>query len=267
MKYLITAEGTLAAARRDGVEESALKVERFAVMTFNRAVLDRLTERCGLADVGWLSPRHHPYAAPEVVKRGTYQGVGVTVLVPPLGASPLACVAEDLVACGAKVLVLACAAWSLGEPVRFGDLVVPRTSIGLDGTSIHYGNRSKRVAADEELVGVLVQAARERGAAVHVGGNATCEAPYRITPRMVASFRRRGCLSMENGEASALFALARSLGIRAAALFQPYIDLTQGWDPARFDERYQATGRLQAEVALAALSRLGASAGESEAVV
>lgn len=158
MKYLITAEGTLAAARRDGVEELTLKVERFAVLTFNQAVLDRLAERCGLADVGWLSPRHHPYAAAEGVKRGTYQGGGVTVLVPPMGASPLACVAEDLVTCGAKVLVLVCAAWSLGEPVRFGDLVVPRFSVGPDGTSIHYGNRSKRVAADEGTSLVLISA-------------------------------------------------------------------------------------------------------------
>jgi hypothetical protein len=68
--------------------------------------------------------------------------------------------------------------------------------------------------------------------------------------------RTRGCLSMENGEAAVLLAAGRDLGVPAGALFQPYIDLTEGWDPDRVGEAYRATCRLQADVVLDAALRL-----------
>jgi hypothetical protein len=58
---------------------------------------------------------------------------------------------------------------------------------------------------------------------------------------------------MDNGEASTLLAMAGALDVLGGVLFQPYIDLTEGWDPAPLqDGRYRATCRLQARVALEA---------------
>ena len=39
-------------------------------------------------------------------------------------------------------------------------------------------------------------------------------------------------------------------------LFQPYIELAQGWDPARLDEVYRTACHLQAEAVLEASVRL-----------
>jgi hypothetical protein len=103
------------------------------------------------------------------------------------------------------------------------------------------------------VVEALAAVCRERGATVHVGGNAACEALYRITPEMAEEFRRQGCLCMENGEASTLFAMACALNILGGVLFQPYIELAQGWNPALLcDQRYRDACRLQAEVVLEA---------------
>jgi uridine phosphorylase len=224
-----------------------------AVVTFSKPVIERLDELCGLADAAWISPAHHPYAAARAVKRGQFRGLGITALVPPMGASPLACIIEDLVACGTEAVFLVCAAWSLGPPVAFGDLIVPAFSVGRDGTSIHYGNREGDVQARPEVVDALEGAGRARHARVHVGGNGSCEAVYRITPAMVDDAQHRGCLCMENGEASTLFAMARALDVLGGALFHPYVDLTRGWDPSPLRERrYRATCRLQAEVVLEA---------------
>jgi len=253
MTWLITPQQTLSAARQTGLGDEALKLSGIAVLTFSKAVIDRLAELCALEEAEWISALHHPYAAAHIVKRGEFDGLDVTVLVPPMGASPLACIVEDLAACGAQAVFLVCAAWSLGAPVQFGDLIVPAFSVGHDGTSIHYGNTSGQVSADPAVVEALAAACRERGATVHVGGNATCAALYRITPEMAEEFRRRGCLCMDNGEASTLFAIARALNILGGVLFQPYIELTQGWDPARLrDQRYRDACRLQAEVVLEA---------------
>jgi len=255
--HLITPGQTLAVARQAGLQESQLALSGMAVLIFSRGIMERLIELCDLQDAAWISPLHHPYAAAEIVKRGHFQGLDVMALVPAMGASPMACVAEDLVACGARAVFLACAAWSLGQPVQFGDLIVPSFSVGPDGTSVHYGNAAGRVEADPAVVEALAAAGRERGATVHVGGNASCEALYRITPQMAAAFRGQGCLCMENGEASTLLAMAQALGFVAGVLFQPYIDLTQGWDPAGLREGpYREISRLQAEVVLEAGLRL-----------
>jgi hypothetical protein len=255
--WMITPQQTLSVARQTGLSDEELKLADVAVLTFSKSVVERLEELCGLQEATWIAPWHHPYAAAEVVKRGAFEGTDIAVLVPPMGASPLACIVEDLAACGVQAIFLVCAAWSLGPPLQFGDLIVPAFSVGPDGTSIHYGNTSGYVSADPAVVEALAAAARARGATVHVGGNATCEAMYRITPQMAEEFRRRGCLCMDNGEASTLFALARSLNIRGGVLFQPYIELAQGWNPVWLrDERYRDACRLQAEIVLEASTRL-----------
>ncbi len=258
MTWLITPQQTLSAARQSGLGDEALKLSGVAVLTFSKAVVGRLEERCALKDAEWIAASHHPYAAAHIVKRGEFDGLEVTVLVPLMGASPLACIVEDLAACGVQAVFLVCAAWSLGPPVQFGDLIVPAFSVGPDGTSIHYGNISGHVPADPAVVEALAAACRERGATVHVGGNATCEALYRITPEMAEEFRRRGCLCMDNGEASTLFAMAHTLNILTGVLFQPYIELAQGWNPALLrDQCYRDACRLQAEVVLEASTQLG----------
>jgi uridine phosphorylase len=255
--YLVNPQQTLAAARQAGLGEEQLALSGIAVLSFSREVVDRLDELCGLENVPWISAPHHPYAAVHVVRRGVYQGLGVTALVPPMGASPLACIVEDLVACGVKTVFLVCAAWSLGPPVQFGDLILPTFSAGRDGTSIHYGNTAEHVFADAKVLEALIAACRERGVAAHSGGNATCEALYRITSQAVGEARLRGCLTMDNGEASALFAVSRTLGIRGGVIFQPYIELERGWDPARLrGATYRDACRLQAEAVLEAAIRL-----------
>ena len=256
MKTLITPEQTIAAAKAAGASDDDLGLSGVAILTFNRGIVERLGELCDLEDGSWVGPHVHPYAGPRVVKRGGREGLEVMVLVPSMGASPLACTVEDLIAGGIDAAFLVCAAWSLGSPVAFGDVLVPSFAVGSDGTSIHYGNSAERVDANPAVVAALADAGRERGATVHVGGNASCEALYRITPEMVEGFRDRGCLSMENGEAATLFAVCRTFGIPSGALFQPYIDLKRGWDPNLLDDRYRETCRLQGDVVLDAALRL-----------
>jgi uridine phosphorylase len=158
MTWLITPEQTLSTARQAGVDDDILHLGGIAVLTFSKAVVDRMEEICDAEDAEWLSPSHHPYAAPRIVKRGVFDGLSITVLVPPMGASPLSCVVEDLVACGIEAIFLVCAAWSLGPPVQFGDLIVPTFSVGQDGTSIHYGNSYGEVHTAPEVVHALTEA-------------------------------------------------------------------------------------------------------------
>jgi hypothetical protein len=257
MTCLVTPEQVRSVARQAGLNNDALDLGGVAVLTFSKAVVDRMEELCDMADSEWLSLLHHPYAAPRIVKRGAFDRLGVTVLVPPMGASPLSCVVEDLAACGVQAIFLVCAAWSLGPPVQFGDLIVPTFSVGQDGTSIHYGNSQGEVHTAPEVVDALTEACFAMHAMHHVGGNGTCEALYRITSDIAEDFRRRGCLCIDNGEASTLLVVTHSLSILGGVLFQPYIELAQGWDPRWLGgERYRESCRLQAEVVLEASAQL-----------
>lgn len=85
MKTLVTPEQTVAAGREAGLTDEDLRLDGKAVLTFNRGIVGRLEELCGLEDAQWLGPRVHPYAGPRVVKRGERDGLGVMVLVPPMG--------------------------------------------------------------------------------------------------------------------------------------------------------------------------------------
>lgn len=138
MARLITSEQTLSAARQAGLSGDALNLGDVAVLTFSKAVVDRLEELCGLEDVAWLAAQHHPYAAARIVKQGVFEGIDIAVLVPTMGSSPLACIVEYLVTCGIRIVFLVCAAWSLGPPVEFGDLIVPAFSAGHDGTTSNH---------------------------------------------------------------------------------------------------------------------------------
>jgi uridine phosphorylase len=257
MRGLIRPDQTLSVARQAGLGDAELKMTGMAVLTFSKAVVHRLEELCQLRDAEWLSPAHHPYAAPHVVKRGRFQGMDICVLVPPMGASPLACILEDLVACGVDIVFLVCASWSLGPPVQLGDLIVPNFSAGPDGTSIHYGNDQGKVDAQSRVVDALVEGCKALSARYHTGGNGTCEAFYRIKPQMAERFRKNNCLCMDNGEANTLIAVAQTLGVWGGVLFQPYIELAAGWNPNFLrTEEYQNTCRIQAEVVLHAGTQL-----------
>jgi uridine phosphorylase len=72
-----------------------------------------------------------------------------------------------------QTIFLVCAAWSLGPPVQFGDLIVLTFSVGHDGTLIHYGNSQGEVHAAPEIVNASTEACRVLSARHHVGGNGT----------------------------------------------------------------------------------------------
>jgi hypothetical protein len=81
MTWLISSEQTLAAARKAGVDEDTLRLSGAVVLTFSKGVVDRLDQMCDLEEADWISARHHPYAAAQIVKRGAGRLPGLRRLV------------------------------------------------------------------------------------------------------------------------------------------------------------------------------------------
>jgi len=252
--YLINPADVEEQALIHGIDRSALEVPRLIFLTFNQSVLEALTNLASTEEWEWPAATFSPAFSPLFKGwRGQIGDQAVAVFVPPMGPSTITSFCEELIRYGARVIFLLCASWGLGkEYLADGEIHLPSFAAGIDGTSPHYGNRDGRVEAEPRAFQALAAPLDKMGATWKEGGVGSCEAFYRITPAMVDAFRQQGCLSMENGETAALFALARGHEIPIGVLLQPYIDLEQGWSLSYMGERYRETGKLEAQAAVKA---------------
>ncbi len=251
--YLINPDDTEREAAAQGMPRTDLEIPALVFLTFSRAVQEELASACMLEEWEWPGGRFTPYSPPNQGWRGKIDQQDVAVFVPAMGASPLIAFCEELIFYGARVIHLLCASWGLGQAcLEQGEIHLPSFAVGLDGTSPHYGNRDYNVAAEPRAFAALAEALDTLGAVWKKGGVGSCEAFYRITPAMVEELRQQGCLSMENGEVAALFALARERNIPIGVLLQPYIDVEQGWKTSYMGEKYAEASRLQARAAVLA---------------
>jgi uridine phosphorylase len=252
--FLISPADVEKQALAQGVERRTLEIPRLVFLTFNQAVLEELAELAHTEEWTWPAARFTPAFSPLFEGwRGRIDEEEIAVFVPPMGPSTLASFCEELIHYGARVIFLLCASWGLGRSyLDEGEIHLPSFAMGIDGTSLHYGNQDWRVEAESRAFRALSAALNEVGATWKEGGVGSCEAFYRITPELADGFRQQGCLSMENGETAALFALARAHQIPIGVLLQPYVDLEQGWSLSYMGEKYEESGRLQVRAAVQA---------------
>jgi uridine phosphorylase len=241
-------------ALAQGVTRSELQVPRVVFLTFNQTVLEELTSLSGMEEWEWAAARFTPAYSPLFRGwKGEIDGRDIAAFVPHMGPSTLASFCEELIHYGAQVIFLLCASWGLGKGyLDQGVIHLPSFAVGIDGTSPHYGITAGRVEAEPQAFEALATALDSLGANWKSGGVGSCEAFYRITPQLADKFRDQGCLSMENGETAALFALAGAHEIPIGILLQPYIDLQEGWNLSYMGEKYQESGRIQVRAAVEA---------------
>ncbi len=255
--FIINPADIKKSALASGVSPEELQIPKAVILTFNRPIVEEVEKICGLQQWTWKGGEYSPYSSFQKCWKGRAVNCELSMFVPPMGASPIAAFCEELVYFGAQNVFLLCASWSLGHKyLRKGQIHVPSFAVGLDGTSYHYGNDEFNVDAEPVGFKALTDALTRSGTDWKAGGVGCCEAFYRITREMVDDYRKRGCLSIENGEVAALYSLARVHRIRVGILLQPYIDLEQGLDLSYMDAKYSETCRTQARVAIEALEEI-----------
>jgi uridine phosphorylase len=242
-------------------DSSDLILDKIAFLVFPQSTLERLLELTGATKVDWILKGCHPYSAPEKVYRGTYKGIGITIVEPQMGSSSFAVQVEDLITCGVKAIFLLCGAWALGS-TRIGDIVIPTVCVGPDGTSPYYypkDSHAPEFYVDPDVFRALADGLEKvRFLDYAVGKNASCEAFYRITKLLKADFENQGCVTMENGEANTLLAIAQSKRILAGILFYTYLSLNEPFEVLDESTRakMQKAGRAEADAALFAVRKL-----------
>lgn len=261
--FIIVPENVEKETLTQGISRTDLDVPRIALLTFNRTIIDELKKLCTLEEWDWKAGKFSPYCSAHKSWKGTINTDDVGVFFPPMGASPITAFCEELIHYGARQIFLLCASWSLGKDyLKKGQIHLPSFAVGMDGTSPYYGNKEFKIAAESQTFKTLAATLDAMAMDWKQGGVGTCEAFYRITPKLVDEYRTQGCLSMENGEVAALYALACVHTIRIGVLLQPYIDLEQGWKISFIDDTYKETCRLQARAAVQAATTIIGSRNE-----
>ncbi len=167
---------------------------------------------------------------------GTYKGIPVTITSTGIGCPSTAIAAEELIRCGAKILIRVgtCgSAWR--EDIKPLSVVIPTACARDEGTTIEYMPLGFPAVADREVVAALIQSAQKQGIAYASGINRTHDAFY-APDRSVAKW---GELYLDSRfadlaspiissemEAAALFVVASLYGVKAGTVLAVDADPT-----------------------------------------
>ncbi|HET9111525.1 MAG TPA: nucleoside phosphorylase [Ktedonobacterales bacterium] len=173
-----------------------------------------------------------------------------------IGAPAAVATLEELIALGARDIVVVGTGGSLQPALPIGSFVLPTGAIREDGASFHYAPAGSELAPDETLAQALAEAVVAQGGAVTFGPVWTTDAPYRETRSKVAAYGAMGALAVEM-EASALFALARFRGVRLALLLAISDELFHEWRPGFHSGELRAAKKLMTQAALRVAGTLG----------
>jgi uridine phosphorylase len=167
-----------------------------------------------------------------------------------VGAPFAVLVAEELFACGCRILISLTSAGQILPAVRPPYFVVIDRALRDEGTSYHYAAPSEYSEADPRLIALAVEALRKTGLHAIIGPSWTTDAPFRETAEAIESARSKGVLAVEM-EAAALYAFARAK--RANVLCLAHVTNTMGQEGQDF-EKGEADGTTDALAILEAIA-------------
>lgn len=150
-----------------------------------------------------------------------------------IGAPAAAMALEEFVAAGTQTVLSIGFAGCLDPDIESDAFIVCDSAIRDEGTSHHYLDAGRTVAASSELIATAEETLSDVGKPFRTGTSWTLDAFYRETPVEIESYAVEGVLTVEM-EAAAVFAVAARRGVDAAALFavSDYLTPTE-WIPRR----------------------------------
>jgi uridine phosphorylase len=195
-------------------------VNDIALLPGDPGRVDRIAAQC--EDTETVA-RNREY---EVVN-AVYEGRPVTICSTGIGAPSAAIAIEELSKVGVETFLRVGTTGALQEDIEIGDMVIATSAAKDEGTTARYEQVSVPAVADFSVVRALVDGAKAREEAVHVGPIATDDAFYAETEGVVKDWEGAGLLCVEM-EAAAIFALARRKGLRAGAICTVDGNLVEG---------------------------------------
>jgi uridine phosphorylase len=168
-----------------------------------------------------------------------------------VGAPFAVLIAEELFACGCKLLLSLTSAGQITAAGPTPYFVIIDRALRDEGTSYHYASPSEYAEADPALVASAAAALTQQQRHFAAGSSWTTDAPFRETADAIAAARSKGVLAVEM-EAAALYAFARKAGVKILCL--AHVTNTMGQAGEDF-EKGEADGTADALAVLDAIVR------------
>ncbi|MGZ5827928.1 MAG: nucleoside phosphorylase [Xanthobacteraceae bacterium] len=168
-----------------------------------------------------------------------------------VGAPFAVLVAEELFACGCRLLISLTSAGQIVPAESPPYFVIIDRALRDEGTSYHYAAPSAFAEADPTLVSAANDAMKNAGLRAHVGASWTTDAPFRETATAVDAARAKGMLAVEM-EAAALYTFAGRKN--KAVLCLAHVTNTMGLADKDF-EKGEADGTADALMILGVLAK------------
>lgn len=170
------------------------------VSTFSEKIINKFTSFNNVEVIGQLFSANGNIPIYQI----TYKNTRIAFFLSRVGAP--ACVAgiEEVIAMGAKKLVLFGSCGILNEEMTRGKMIVPTAAIRDEGTSYHYVEAADEILADENSIKTLVHCLKKCGYPYVKGKTWTTDAIYRETKSLIQDRKAEGCIAVEMECAAAL---------------------------------------------------------------
>lgn len=197
------------------------------VSTFSAAIIEKYAARESVTKIAEL------YTANGIlpVYRTVYGGTPIAFFLSRVGAPACAAGLEEIIALGARKIVLFGSCGILDETQMEGRFLVPDAAIREEGTSIHYAPESEEIWMEPASVQAVTRRLDACGYPYITGKVWTTDAIYRETADKIKKRREQGCLAVEM-ECAAAIAVARFRGVKFAQFLYGADNLDSAiWDP------------------------------------
>ncbi|HTB23079.1 MAG TPA: nucleoside phosphorylase [bacterium] len=166
------------------------------------------------------------------------QGQAVAFFESGVGAPLASGFLEELIALGARKIMVCGGAGVLDKGITQGHLILPDSAIRDEGTSSHYLPPGREVAPDPRALATLEAVLLGRKVPFLRGKTWTTDGLYRETRSKIARRRGEGALCVEM-EAAALFSVARFRKAQCAQLLYGGDDVSgETWDHRGWQENW-----------------------------
>ena len=182
------------------------------VLTFFWKAAKRKAEEEGGEELAPLRSEMPDIPVYRIEKGGTPLAIAPAGVGAPLAGAQL----EDLVARGARKIIVCGGAGVLDSDIACGEVVVPVSALRDEGTSYHYMPPGEDALPCPKALAAILAVLEEREIPYRSGRTWTTDAIYRETPGKIKRRKEQGCITVEM-EAAALFAIA---AFRGASLGQ-----------------------------------------------
>lgn len=195
----------------DDTLEGDFNVPELFVMTFTKSIIDKWASFEDSTFIGYTGSANGQIPIYKI----KYKNKEIGFCLALVGASICTGIMEDIIALGAKKIVVFGSCGVLNNEIADGHIIIPYEAIRDEGTSYHYAPPSDSIFMEKESVTALKSVMEEFKYKYMISKTWTTDAFYRETKSKVERRKQSGCTVVDM-ECSALIALSKHRNIKFA---------------------------------------------------